>query len=79
MRFSAGKLITNLHKENTAVFFCDQVFPLFWSFIRIHILQLLGCNKENIIWKMFYSLGVFVPYLMLHMLDNFENPAYGVF
>ena len=57
----------------------DQVFPFFRGLIRIAFLQFLGSDKHDIFWQMFDCFRIFVPYLVLHMFDNFEDGAHGFF
>ena len=73
MGLAAGQFVANLHQEHTAVLPGNQVFPCLRSVIRIQVLKLLAGDKVNIFGKMFDSLRVFIPHLMLHVLDNFED------
>ena len=56
--------------------FGDQVFSLLWRFVGIHLCQLACSNKKDVIRKLFYGLGILVPDLMLHMLDDLEDFPY---
>ena len=46
--------------------------------VRIQCFQFAGGDKENIIWKLVYSLWIFVPYFMLHVLNDLKDQAYSI-
>ena len=77
MGLSASKLIPDLHKKDAAVLLCDQVFPFLRGLVRIAVLQLLGSDKGDVLRKVLYGLWVFIPDLMLHVLDDLKNIADG--
>ena len=75
MGFAAGELVADLHQEHTSVLLCNQVFPFLGSVVRIQVLQFLGGDEENVLGKMLDRFRIFVPHLVLHVLDDFENLA----
>ena len=79
MGLAAGQLIADLHQEDTAVLLGDQVLPLLGGLIRVLILQLLGGDEEDVLRQAPDGMGIFVPDLVLHVLDDLEEPADHLF
>ena len=77
MRLTGGELITDLHKEYATVFFGYKVFALLRSLIRVAVCQFLGGDESDVLRQMLDCLRIFVPYLMLHMLDDLEDGLDG--
>ena len=72
MGHTARKPVADLHQEHTSMLLCDQVLPLLGSAVRIQILQFLGGDEENVLGKVLYRFWIFVPHLVLHVLDDLE-------
>ena len=73
MGLAAGQLVADLHEEDAAVLLGNQVFPLLGRLVGVEILKLLGGDEENVLRKVLYGLRIFVPHLMLHVLDNLKD------
>lgn len=79
MRLTASQLVADLHEEYTAVLFGNEVFTLFRRLIGIHIFQFLAGNEKYIVGQMFDCIGIFVPHLMLHVLDDLKYLTHSFF
>ena len=76
MGLAAGQLVADLHQEDAAVLFADQILPLLGSLVGPPVFQFLSGHEGDVLGKMVDGFGVFVPHLMLHVLDDLENGAY---
>ena len=73
---AAFQLVADLHEEHAAVLAADQILALLGRFVRISVLQFLGSDKVNVLGQVLGCLWVFVPHLVLHVLDDLEDLAH---
>ena len=79
MTLSAKHGTTDLHKENSAFFFRDQVLAFLRSLIGPSVLKLLCGNEGNLCGKERIHEMILSAHIILGLLDGHVNTEYRLF
>ena len=78
VRKAVGESSAYLLYKYTAVLMSKQILTFLRRLVGIHVKKLLRCDECDIARQLESSLRIFVPHLMLHMLDDSKYTAYGI-
>ncbi len=63
----------DLHHKHTSQFLRDGVLPFLRRQVRIQVQQLFARHEVNHVRQVVHCLGILVPDLVFHVLDDLEN------